>query len=140
MRRALVNWLLGQLPPDLPRPEVRLVRRLHMDGQVLLGAYTRYIELAVGEIRAHARMVGVPPRDLLLQVFFHEYHHFLGHYVEQRTPRQAALSTREREQYAESYARLMMERAGKAGHFVRRPDLRYLRPGQIRMRWRPSRL
>ena len=135
MRRALIRWLLSHVPPDMPVPEVRLARHLHVNGRVVLGAYARYIELAVGEIRDLAREARVPAHDVLLQVFFHEYHHFLGHFVERRTPRVSALSEREREQYAESYARLMMERLGKGRSFVRRPDTRYLGPGRLRMRW-----
>jgi len=136
LRRTIINWLLDHVPPNLPRPEVRLARRLHVNGRPVLGAFSRYVELAVGEIREAAAQVGVPASDLLLQVFFHEYHHFLGGFIEERTPKPADLSLVEREQYAESYARLMMERWGKGGSFVRRPDLRYLGPGQMRLRWR----
>jgi len=136
VRKTIINWLLDHVPEGMPRPQVRLARRLHLSGRPILGAYSRYVELAVGEIRDLAAKAEVPAADLLLQVFFHEYHHFLGHYVQQHTPKELVLSTREQEQFAESYSRLMMERLGKGASFVSRPDLRYLQPGEIRMRWR----
>ena len=92
---------------------------------------------SVSAVRGWARETGRRPCDLLLQVFLHEYHHFLGAYIEHAMRRDADLSERECELQAESWAKLMMDHVGKGEAFVSRPDRRYLRRGEIRMRFKP---
>ena len=138
MRERLIEYLLSFVPEGDPEPEVRLVRWIHDRGFELLGVCTgEIIELSISAVRRWARETGRQPRDLLLQVFFHEYHHFLGAYIEHAMRRDADLSERERELQAESWAKLMMEHAGKGKAFVSRPDIEYLRRGEIRMRFKP---
>jgi hypothetical protein len=137
MQQRLVEYLLGFVPEGDPEPEVRLVRWIHDQGAELLGVCTgELIELSVPAIREWARDTGRPFRDLLLQVFLHEYHHFLGAYIEDAMRRDADLTEEERELQAESWAKLMMEHAGKGDAFVSRPDMKYLRRGEIEMRFK----
>ena len=138
MRQRLIEYLLSFVPQGDPEPEVRLVRWIHDRGHALLGVNTgEIIELSVSAVRDWARETRRAPCDLLLQVFFHEYHHFLGAYIEHTMRREADLSERERELQAESWAKLMMENVGKGKAFVTRPDMKYLRRGEIRMRFKP---
>jgi hypothetical protein len=138
VRQSLIDYLLDHIPEGDPVPEVRLVRWIHDRGHELLGVCSgEIIELSVSAIREWAHETGREPCDLLLQVFFHEYHHFLGMFIEHAMRREADLTEREREVQAESWAKLMMEEVGKGGAFVSRPDMKYLRRGEIQMRLKP---
>lgn len=135
--QPIVDFLLGFLPEGDPVPEIRLVRRLHDQGHPLLGVcWGDVISLALDEIGDAARAEGADPEDVLLQVFFHEYHHFLGHRVAESLRRETALSDEETEHQAESWAKLMMDRIGRGDRMIERPDHGYLDRGEIKLRWK----
>jgi hypothetical protein len=133
----IIDYLLRFVPEGDPIPEIRLARRLHDGGRVLLGVcWGDVISLALDEIEEAAAAEDADPEDVLLQVFFHEYHHFLGHRVAASLHREPALSEEETELQAESWAKLMMDKLGRGGRMIDRPDHRYLDRGEIKMRWK----
>jgi hypothetical protein len=135
--QPMINFLLGFLPEGDPRPEIRLVARLHDGGQPLLGVcWGDVISLALDEIREAAEAEGADPEDVLLQVFFHEYHHYLAHRLAESLHREPDLSEEETELQAESWAALMMDSIGRGDRIIERPDHGYLDRGQIKMRWK----
>jgi hypothetical protein len=135
--QTITDFLLGHLPQGDPVPEIRLAPRVHDGGYPLLGVcWGEVITLALDEIREAAEAEGADPEDVLLQVFFHEYHHFLAHQVAQSLHREPDLSEDETELQAESWAKLMMEKIGRGDRMIDRPDHRYLERGEIKMRWK----
>jgi hypothetical protein len=135
--QSITDYLRSFLPEGDPVPEIRLAPRVHDGGRPLLGVcWGEVITLAMDEIREAAAAEGADPNDVLLQVFFHEYHHFMAHHVAETLHREPDLSEEETELQAESWAKLMMERIGRGDRLIDRPDHRYLGPGEIKMRWK----
>ena len=137
MEHPLIDHLLSFLREGNPVPEIRLAPRVHEGGRPLLGVcWGEVITLALDEIRETAEEEGADPEDVLLQVFFHEYHHFLAHHLAESLHREPALTEEEVELQAESWAKLMMEKIGRGDRMIDRPDHRYLDSGEIKMRWK----
>lgn len=138
-KQEIIDRLLEFVPEGDPVAEIRLVRRVQDGGHALLGVcWGEVITLALDEIAEAAQEAGADPEDVLLQVFFHEYHHFLAHHLAESLHREPALDDEETELQAESWARLMMERIGRGDRMIDRPDHGYLDRGEIKMRWKPE--